>query len=553
MKKISLAKFLIFMINFCLTISNSTAQTFEWARQYGGTGDEVSRSVATDIAGNVYITGYSDSVYYDFFISKLDSNGNFIWTKLIGGPYVDFAEHITIDNACNIYVCGSFTDSVDFDPGPGVTQLKSEGLWVGVWDAFLLKIDSAGNFSWVKQFGGLRDDRLFATCIDNSNAIYFCGTFFDTAYVSTVSGITQLISNGIDDAIIGKTDSAGNVLWVKSFGGTSFDYPVSIAIDNNSDLLFTGSFRNLCDFNPDSISVNSLQSFGLENVFVCKWDTSANFIWVKQIGGTSGSYGTSIATDALNNVFVGGYFHDTIDADPDINSYNLISNGWNDAFVVKLNDNGTFLWGKSWGSTSYDFCFSLSVDILGNVYSTGKFTDTVDFDAGSGNPALIASSVGNTFISKINNNGSLLWVEQLWSSGSNIGFGIALDATQNIYVTGNFSDTCDFNPSNQFYGLIADGIDAYILKWSQTGTAIVELTDKTDLMVFPNPFSDKLFLGINQPSLISIKNTMGQIIYEKKLHDGVTAIDLSELENGAYFIGVQSANNYLNRTIIKTN
>ncbi|HNR19176.1 MAG TPA: SBBP repeat-containing protein [Bacteroidia bacterium] len=550
MKNIFLKLLARLTLFFALTYNMLQAQTFEWAKQYGGTGDEVSRSVATDIVGNVYITGYSDSAYYDFFISKLDSNGNFIWTKSIGGPYLDQALNITIDSYFNLYISGNFSDSVDFDPSINVTQLTSTGLK----DAFLLKLDSAGNFIWVKQFGGLSDDNGISTSIDNSNAIYFSGIFWDTVYVNTTSGLTHITSSGLGDVFVSKLDSAGNILWVKSIGGTQSDEVYSTTMDSNSNVLILGRFISVCDFNPDSMVTNNLLSFGQADVFVCKWDTAGNFVWVKQLGGSNYEAGLDIITDAVNDIYIIGSFLDTIDVDPSTLVYSLYSKGNYDVYIAKLDNNGNLIWAKSWGGSGIDFGFSLDNDGVGNIYTTGGFSDTVDFDSGSGIPPLIASSNRSTFISKINSSGNLLWVKQLESSSVSTGIKISLDDNENIYITGVFSDTCDFNPSNQVFNLIAvDGNDGFIVKWSQTGTAIVELADKTDFMVFPNPFSDKLFLRINQPSLISIKNTMGQMAYERKLPDGVNAIDLSALQNGAYFIGVQSSNKYLSKTIIKTN
>ena len=115
------------------------------------------------------------------------------------------------------------------------------------------------------------------------------------------------------------------------------------------------------------------------------------FEWAVSMEGTNYDSGVSITTDALGNVYVTGYFRDTVDFDPGVGTLNLISTGQEDIFIQKLDANGNLLWAKSMGGTLFDLGFSITTDALGNVYTTGFFQDTVDFDPGVGTLNLISA------------------------------------------------------------------------------------------------------------------------------------------------------------------
>ena len=109
---------------------------------------------------------------------------------------------------------------------------------------------------------------------------------------------------------------------------------------------------------------------------------SQNFAWAKQLGGVGSENSYAIAVDANGNVYTTGYFWLTTDFDPGIGTYNLTSAGLYDIFVSKLDASGNFIWAKQIGGTSNDVGFSITVDANGNIYTTGYFRDTVDFDPG---------------------------------------------------------------------------------------------------------------------------------------------------------------------------
>ena len=161
----------IILLTLAATILHAQSVNFKWAKQMGGTGaDAGGSSVTVDAAGNVYTTGgfggtadfdpgpgtynLTSAGTYDMFISKLDSSGNFIWAKQLGGTGADAAgASIAVDADGNVYTTGGFVGTADFDPGPGVFTLSAIGNF-RTKASFVLKLDADGNFIWAKQTGG---------------------------------------------------------------------------------------------------------------------------------------------------------------------------------------------------------------------------------------------------------------------------------------------------------------------------------------------------------------------------------------------------------------
>ena len=164
---------------------------------------------------------------------------------------------------------------------------------------------------------------------------------------------------------------------------------------------------------------------------------------------------------------------DTVDFDPGAGIYNLISaGGTGDVFVSKLNPSGNFLWAKRWGGTSADYGYSIAIDDSGNVYTTGVFRSTVDFDPGAGTFNISAIGTTDQFISKLDASGNFLWAKNIVGPGNPVeGNCLALDDSGNIYTTGDFAGTIDFDPGTGTYNLVSigNGFDIFVSKYDASG------------------------------------------------------------------------------------
>src|SRR5674476_671097 len=122
---------------------------------------------------------------------------------------------------------------------------------------------------------------------------------------------------------------------------------------------------------------------------------NVSLVWAKNMGGASDDYVNSIAVDASGNVYTTGYFLGTVDFDPGAGTYNLTSAGGYDIFISKLDASGNFVWAKNMGGASDDRGTSIAVDASGNVYTTGSFRGTADFDPGAGTYNLTSAGSGD--------------------------------------------------------------------------------------------------------------------------------------------------------------
>ena len=464
---------------------NANGQTLEWARSMGGSDNDLAYSIATNDSGSVYVTGvFRGTVDFDpgagifnltsnggddIFIQKLDLSGNLLWAVSFGGTSNDAGYEISLSDNGSIYITGCFRNTVDFDPGAGIFNITANTST----DIFILKLDSSGNLTWVKAMGGADFDYGYSITTDAIGNVYVTGSFGNTVDFDPGGGTLDLTSNGSDDTFVQKLDVNGNLLWVKSLGGTGMDIGNTVTVDDNGNLYVAGRFENTVDFDPGSGTFN-INAVGGSDIFVQKLDANGDLLWVKSMGGNEDDTGNSIVTDAIGNVCLTGSFRSSVDFDPGSSTVNLTSNGAYDIFVQKLDSNGNLLWIKAMGGNSIDYGNAICTDYSGNIYLTGSFYNTVDFDPGSGTHDLISNGLNDIFVQKLDVSGNLLWVKSMGNSTQEYGKSIAADAGGNIYTTGSYFDnTVDFDPGSGTVNLTSNGAyDIFVQKFSQSTSCL---------------------------------------------------------------------------------
>ena len=547
---------------FCLISLSSYSQNFEWAKAFNG---ELSRgcSIVVDPSENVYSAGiFADTVDFDpgsgvynlfstgsisSYISKLNVFGNFVWAKKISGGSDSQCEvnSIVLDAFDNIYITGKFRDTIDVNPGFGTYNLISN------WDynMFITKLDSSGNFLWAKSFGPVYDSISSAVgpsklILDSNGNIIITGYFFGKIDFNPGIGIDSLVSVNSqsvqNNIFILKLNSNGNFIWAKRIGVTGYDAGLgrSIAVDPLGNIY----------------SLSSLY-IGLDDyIYILKMDLSGNFIWAKTISSSGSILGESMAVNYLGEVYIVGGFSGTVDFDPGSSTYYLSSPLARNIFISKLDGFGNFVWAKSIGSPiNFDIGVGLTLDASGNIYTTGSFADTVDFDSGVGVYNLNASGGQAIFISKLDPSGNLFWAISIGGLGAlGSGISIALDALGNIYSTGYFIDTMDFDPGTGVYFLNSPDPNstagnAFIEKLGNNLVSTLEINRISQLKVYPNPASSELTLTSSQQSIntIAVFDLMGKTVtsygfgVSGSLNLKSKIINLKPLSPGVYFIKLQ--------------
>jgi hypothetical protein len=325
---------------------------------------------------------------------------------------------------------------------------------------------------WAKQFGGSNNDQAHGVGVDSAGNVYTTGYFQNTADFDPGTGTFNLTSAGSGDSFISKLDAAGNFVWAKQFGGSSHDISHDMNVDSVGNVYTVGSFEGAVDFDPGIGSTN-LNAVGLGDSFISKLDAAGNFVWAKQFGGSSHDYAVTITTDSAGNVYTIGNFQSTIDFDPSSSTFNLTSAGRGDVFISKLDAVGNFVWAKQFGDSNFDDGYSINVDSMGNVYTTGYFSGTADFNPGSGNELLTSAGSNDIFIAKLDADGNFVWAKRVGGSSDDVGNEVSVDGAGNLYFAGRFQDTVDFDPGAGTSNLMsAGGSDIFMAKLDADGNFI---------------------------------------------------------------------------------
>ncbi|MBY0433214.1 MAG: gliding motility-associated C-terminal domain-containing protein [Cyclobacteriaceae bacterium] len=479
-----------FWIGLVLASLTAHAQYPElnWAQNFGSTLplSDAGNAVASDAAGNIYVTGhFSGTVDFDngpgtvnltsagstdVFVAKFNSAGDLIWAKGFGGTQGDGGTAIAIDGVGNVLIAGGFRGTADLDPGPGVVNFTS----AGETDILACKLDANGNFLWAYAVGGISFDNGNSIALNTANDVVVTGNFRQTVDFDPGPGVTSFTNVGLDDSFIVKLNGAtGGLLWAKQVECGTTD----VTIDASNNILTTGAFIGTVDFDPGA---GVFQLTGIANeAFVLKMDDNGNFVWAVSMGGNSDDVAQAIRTDVAGNVYTAGKFvrgdgspHDfdpgpgvfQLTPVPDINPSN------SDIYVSKLTASGGFIWAKHLGGIGAEEPFALALDATGNVYTTGYFQGTVDFDPGSSSYSFTADGFANIYTSKLNASGDFVWVERPGGSYTGFGRGIAIDNANQVIVSGNFSNTADFSAGSCDFNLTSNGqSDIFVQKLSQTG------------------------------------------------------------------------------------
>lgn len=551
------------LIAFFIGIFTANAQNFQWARSMGGPSDEIGNSIAVDSSGNVYTTGYfRGTIDFDpgpgtTNLTSAGSQDIFI-SKLDAAGNLIWAKSmggISADwsNSIAVDVYGNIYITGYFqgtaDFDPGTGTSNLTS--AGVYDIFILKLDASVNFLWAKSMGNSGWDRAYSITVDVYGNVYTIGHFEATVDFDPGVGTSNFTSEGHWDIFISKLDSAGNFVWAKSMGGPDWDLGISIAIDGSGGVYSIGYYMATVDFDPGP-GTSNLICAGSNDIFISKLDAAGNFLWAKSIGGTGSDWGFSIVMDSSDNVYTTGHFQGIVDFDPGAATVNLSSAGFADIFICKLNDSGNFVWAKNMGGGGDDMGFSLAVDGSGNTYTTGYFQGTIDFDPGPGITNLSSVGIADIFITKFDATGNFIWVKNIGTANSDFGLSIALDGSGYIYSTGFFQGTADFDIGSGTSNLTSAGAeDVFVLKLGTTPLSLTENGFGIPISVYPNPTNGNMSIDLGASFgevTVIIRNQLGQDVLKSSL--GFSSLFEVKIPGaaGLYFMEVSSGDK---RAILK--
>jgi len=288
------------------------APTIAWTKLLGGGSQDAAYEVSTASDGSIYIAGYTSSSFdgqrnngsNDTFITKFNSDGSKVWTKLLGGESYDFGHSVSTASDGSIYIAGYTGGSID-------GQINN-----GSNDAFITKFNSDGSKVWTKLLGGGSREGAYEVSTASDGSIYIVG--------DTDGSLDGQSNNGSADAFITKFNSDGSKVWTKLIGGASADYANSVITASDGSIYIAGQ----TDGSLDGQSNN-----GSADAFITKFNSDGSKVWTKLLGGASYDLAYSVSTASDGSIYIAGVTSSSFDGQS--------NNGTNDAFITKLNSDGS--------------------------------------------------------------------------------------------------------------------------------------------------------------------------------------------------------------------
>jgi Secretion system C-terminal sorting domain/Beta-propeller repeat len=373
------------------------------------------------------------------------------WSVLTGDSTInqDFASCIEKDASNNLIVCGWFRGQIQLDPASSASyNLTSTGA-----SAFIVKYNSSGVFQWAKAIQGNAYVSINDIATDANNNIYVTGTHAASTDFDPGSGVATRVSlGGSSNMFVAKYDSNGNFKWANTCGSSgNTDAGYAIHVDAMNNVMVAGHFTATAYFDPALSSGGQIQAVNGLDAFVAKYDQLGNFQWVK---GWDASKCFGLTSDNLGAIYAFSEFNSTMDVDPGSGVSNIISNGGEDLFLIKLSASGNLIWGKSIGSDGYESAGSIKF-ANNSLYICGQYSDTMDIDFGAAVTMLQPLNNGNAYIAKYDTSGNLTWAKTIGDSSYVRLEDIAISSNNDVAVVGEYysygTNGLDINPGSGIY------------------------------------------------------------------------------------------------------
>ncbi len=340
---------------------------------------------------------------------------------------------------------------------------------------FLCVLSYGQNIEWAGKLGGLNNGYPVKLAVDNNDNIICVGNFAGSIDFDMSESNFNVTAHGEIDIFISKYDSIGNFLWAFTVHGNEEEIHVTDCfVDDNGNIYITGDFDGLDNFDFDP-GVNTYNISGIHNgdIFIAKYNANGEFVWAKAITGYDNQFSDGISVDNNGNVFIGGAFMDEADFDPGPGEFYISPVGNSDAFFVKLDNDGEFIWAKTLPGNFLSDVINLKLEPNGNILVTGLCTGETDFNPGIEEYFVSAQLIGESFVLCMNNDGEFLWVKIL--GGTDIVYikDFETDPDGNIILAGSFKGTADFDPGIDIYEKTSLGYqDVFLNKLDNTGNFV---------------------------------------------------------------------------------
>lgn len=354
-----------------------------------------------------------------------------LWGKNTESEFTNEANDLAVDPNGNTYVAGYITGETAFE----VTVVQPNAQGNG--DIYIAKYNAAGTLIWIRQFGGSNSDRAIDIATDNAGFVYVTGQFFGT--VDFDGNIIQANGNSKNIFLV-KLSPAGTALWAISEGGSGEENAYGVTTDQQNNVILTGQFAGNStiagqNFTSMNEPVNNLPS---NDLFISKYDTNGNPLWVKVGIAEYEDRGTAVSCDDQNNILLIGQFSDTLD----FNGQIINNGGYNVGFLTKLNPSGQTQWFRMI-KAGMILPYGVAVNSSNEVVVTGDYLGTLQYTDPNGTSTIPNNYYRKVFALKTDSNGYYIWGNSLGSNNELSARSVAINDGKDIFITGHFK--CDLS------------------------------------------------------------------------------------------------------------
>ena len=447
--------------------------SYAWTEQFGDGNSEVGHKIVVDDTANTYVL---DNNRGAFGTSQLNTS----LRKFLANGTADFV--LTFDNdsgssegfslsisGSEIYVGGGYIGTVDFDPTSGLDVRTS----TGGSDGFVSEVGTDGSYAWTQTLGDTQDDYVRSVLADGNGNLFVAGSFRGSVDFSYGASTDIRTAVAFMDSFITRMDTNGNPVWTNTLGRNAHDWTKAMAMDANGNIYQGGKVNAVAsssrsasnwDFDPgpdDDIHFVGTHGAGFYTTWLRHIDSDGNYDFSATFASTGSGHADVIdmIVGTSGEVYATGPYSGTVDFD-DSTGVNSLSGGG--TYLAKRNADGSFAWVIKW----IGVINGLTMDTAGDLYLTGGFSNTVDFDPTSGVDQKTAGANVSTYITQLKPDGSYGWTLTFSGSGQNAGNDIAIDNQGAIYVTGEFRNSVNFNTDggNDTLTSVSGSLDGFVTK-----------------------------------------------------------------------------------------
>jgi hypothetical protein len=538
-----------------------------WATNFGSPNNEAGHVICADNNGNSYMAGVywnslqicnaalpavvqpSSGITINYMISRLDSNGNCLWTKIgksinsPAGSVVGYWSDIKYYNGF-IYAVGNFSGKMIF----GNDTLKNTGCNFGCYTLFAIKMDTSGNFIWAKAFNGNTGYNQFGAVIPVPGGVYIGATYTGSLGVGTftLNSVTNFASVGF----IAKLNHQGNALWaVNTVTGTQSASLYDMCYDGTNGLYTTGNFSGASLVFPNTTltGTNSNQFYG---TYIARYDTLGNYVWA--IGGKAifgGNFSSTSIGCNSSGIFFSGLFTDSARCNP--STYTTAPQRWKD-ILIKTTPSGQVLWSKVFGNQSGWGAFdSHSAVTPQGILLASLVTESVVI----GTYTVNSAGTQDNLITYFDNNSNLITLKRFGGSAAENPKDICF-RNDRIYITGYSESSYQFDNST----IVNQGnMDVQVARFRMPsplgpGTGLSELKAAELVLSYPNPSSGLVFVrSSNHMPLnnVSVFNLQGQLV--QCINTSESSVTISGLASGTYLLHILLPTQKVTKRIVVIN